>query len=367
VNRFSGGRRFITGNKCERGAGRESSGEGLPNLYDYKYRKLLELKPVDGPGRGEIGIPLVLNLFDTLPFWMEFFNRLGIRCVLSSRSSHDLYQKGQDTIPSDTVCYPAKLVHGHIADLVERGVRRVFYPVAPYNNVESETADNYYNCPVVAYYPELIRANMPQTGEIEYIYPYLVPTKPSFAKKAYEALRPYYPDITFSEVRAAARAAKKADAIFRADIRREGERALEFMEKTGKRGVVLVGRPYHIDPEVNHGIDRLITSLGLVLISEESVAHLGQAKNLKILNQWTYHTRMYNAADFVTRREDVELVQLVSFGCGTDAITGDEVRDLLESKGRLYTQIKIDEISNLGAAKIRLRSLIAAVEHGRRR
>ncbi|MGI6576940.1 MAG: acyl-CoA dehydratase activase [Eubacteriales bacterium] len=367
INRFSGGRRFITGNKCERGAGQKRNAEKLPNLYEYKYEKLMALKSIENPTRGTIGIPMVLNFFDTLPFWMEFFNRLSIRVELSARSSHELYQRGQNTIPSDTVCYPAKLVHGHIVDLVERGITKVFYPCAPYNNVESEVADNYYNCPVVAYYPELIKANMPQTDRIDYIYPYLVITKPSFVRKAFEALKPYYPDLTLREVKAATRAARKADAAFRADIRAEGERALEFTRKNGKRAVVVAGRPYHIDPEVNHGMDRLITSLGLVLISEEAVAHLGKADKLKILNQWTYHTRMYNSADFVSKQPDVEFIQLVSFGCGTDAITGDEIRDMLERRGRLYTQIKIDEISNLGAAKIRLRSLIAAMDAAQRR
>lgn len=367
INRFSGGRRFITGNKCERGAGQKRNAEKLPNLYEYKYEKLMALKSIENPTRGTIGIPMVLNFFDTLPFWTEFFNRLSIRVELSARSSHELYQRGQNTIPSDTVCYPAKLVHGHIVDLVERGITRVFYPCAPYNNVESEVADNYYNCPVVAYYPELIKANMPQTDRIDYIYPYLVITKPSFVRKAFEALKPYYPDLTLREVKAATRAARKADAAFRADIRAEGERALEFTRKNGKRAVVVAGRPYHIDPEVNHGMDRLITSLGLVLISEEAVAHLGKADKLKILNQWTYHTRMYNSADFVSKQPDVEFIQLVSFGCGTDAITGDEIRDMLERRGRLYTQIKIDEISNLGAAKIRLRSLIAAMDAAQRR
>jgi predicted CoA-substrate-specific enzyme activase len=367
INRFSGGRRFITGNKCERGAGQKRNAEKLPNLYEYKYEKLMALKSIENPTRGTIGIPMVLNFFDTLPFWTEFFNRLSIRVELSARSSHELYQRGQNTIPSDTVCYPAKLVHGHIVDLVERGITKVFYPCAPYNNVESEVADNYYNCPVVAYYPELIKANMPQTDRIDYIYPYLVITKPSFVRKAFEALKPYYPDLTLREVKAATRAARKADAAFRADIRAEGERALEFTRKNGKRAVVVAGRPYHIDPEVNHGMDRLITSLGLVLISEEAVAHLGKADKLKILNQWTYHTRMYNSADFVSKQPDVEFIQLVSFGCGTDAITGDEIRDMLERRGRLYTQIKIDEISNLGAAKIRLRSLIAAMDAAQRR
>jgi predicted nucleotide-binding protein (sugar kinase/HSP70/actin superfamily) len=362
INRFSGGRRFITGNKCERGAGKQAVSEDLPNLYEYKYEKLMSLKPIENPARGVIGIPMVLNFFDTLPFWMEFFNRLGIRVELSARSSRELYQKGQDTIPSDTVCYPAKLVHGHIEDLVERGIKRVFYPVAPYNNIESDSADNYYNCPVVAYYPELIKANMPQTEQIDFIHPYLVITKRSFEKKTFEALKPCYPDLTLGEVKAAVKAARAADEAFRAEIRAEGERALAYVRRSGKKAVVVAGRPYHVDPEVNHGIDRMIRSLGLVLLSEESVAHLGKISNLKILNQWTYHTRMYNAAEFVSHCPEIEFVQLVSFGCGTDAITGDEIRDLLESRGRFYTQIKIDEISNLGAAKIRLRSLIAAMK-----
>lgn len=366
VNRFSGGRRYITGNRCERGAGKKKNTEVLPNLFEYKYNKLLLLESTNNPTRGTIGIPMVLNFFDTLPFWMEFFGRLGIKVELSTRSSYELYQRGQDTIPSDTVCYPAKLVHGHIVDLVDRGITRIFYPVAPYNNIECKNADNYYNCPVVAYYPELIKANMPQTDSIDYIYPYLVITKPSFERKAFEVLKPYYPDLTMREIRAATKAGREASAKFKVDIRAEGERALEYARKNGKKAVVVAGRPYHIDPEINHGMDRLITSLGLVLLSEESVAHLGEAKGLKILNQWTYHTRMYNAAEFSSRQPDVEFIQLVSFGCGTDAITGDEIRDMLEKRGRFYTQIKIDEISNLGAAKIRLRSLLAAMSETRR-
>ena len=220
-------------------------------------------------------------------------------------------------------------------DLVDRGITRIFYPVAPYNNVECKNADNYYNCPVVAYYPELIKANMPQTDSIDYIYPYLVITKPSFERKAFEALKPYYPDLTLREIKAATKAGREADAEFRADIRAEGERALEYARKNGKMAVVVAGRPYHIDPEINHGIDRLITSLGLVLLSEESVAHMGHATDLRILNQWTYHTRMYNAAEFSSRQPDVEFIQLVSFGCGTDAITGDEIRDMLEKRALL--------------------------------
>ena len=372
VNRFSGGRRFITGNRCERGAGKPKPAEELPNMYEYKWNKLMALNPIENPRRGSVGIPMALNFFDTLPFWMEFFNRLGIRVELSPRSDRDLYQKGQDTIPSDTVCYPAKLIHGHIAELVERGITKIFYPCAPYNNEESDGADNYYNCPVVAYYPELIAANMPQVREIEYIRPYLVITKKKFERKAFDALLPYFHDLTLSEVKAAARAAHAADAAFRADIYAAATSAVDWARKNGKRMIVLAGRPYHIDPEINHGIDKLMTSLDLVVITEEAVAHRAKIENLKVLNQWTYHTRMYNAAAYVGETDDMELVQLVSFGCGIDAITGDELRDILESRGKFYTQIKIDEITNLGAAKIRLRSLVAAMdardreENGRR-
>lgn len=367
VNRFSGGRRFITGNKCERGAGIARTDSALPNLYDYKYKKLTEFEPLENQPRGVIGIPMVLNYFDTLPFWNEFFAQLGIGVVLSARSSHELYQTGQDTIPSDTVCYPAKLVHGHIDDLVKRGIKKIFYPVAPYNHREDKDADNYFNCPVVAYYPELIKANMPQVEKVDYIYPYLVISKRSFVKKAFEALHPYYPDLTEKEIRTANRAGKAAYEEFHNDIKRQGEKALEYAALNGKRVIILAGRPYHVDPEVNHGLDRLVTSLDMVVVSEDSVAHLGDAPHLKILNQWTYHTRMYNAADLASKNPHIEFVQLVSFGCGTDAITGDELRELLESRGKLYTQIKIDEISSLGAAKIRLRSLRAAMNSASRR
>ena len=362
VNKFTGGRRFITGNRCERGAGGKKSAEEIPNVYAYKLERLQNIKPIDNPTRGEIGIPFVLNFFDTLPFWSEFFAKIGVKVVLSGTSDRNIYSLGQDTIPSDTVCYPAKLVHGHIQALVDKGCKRIFYPCAPYNNVEYDKADNYYNCPVVAYYPELIAANMPVTKTIEYINPYLVYTRRGFEKKAFEAFKPYYPDLTLGEVKAAVKAAREADEQFRNDIRVQGERAIAWARARGKRIIVLSGRPYHIDPEINHGIDRLITSLGLAVVTEEAVAAQGNAAPLHVLNQWSYHARLYNAAEYVSRTSDMEFVQLVSFGCGIDAITGDELRSILESKGKFYTQVKIDEITNLGAAKIRLRSLVAAME-----
>lgn len=362
INRFSGGRRFITGNRCERGAGGAKKSEEIPNLYEYKMQKLTELPICEAPTRGEIGIPLALNFFDTLPFWSAFFKNIGVKVVVSGVSDHALYSRGQDTIPSDTVCYPAKLVHGHIQKLVDDGVKRIFYPCAPYNNTEYEQADNYYNCPVVAYYPELIAANMPAVKGVEYINPYLIYTRKHFEKKLYEALSPYYPDLTEREVKAAVKLAREADTAFREDIRIRGERAIEWARARGRKVIVLSGRPYHIDPEINHGIDRLITSLGLAVVTEEAVAGKGSAAPLHVLNQWSYHTRLYNAAAYVATRDDMEFVQLVSFGCGIDAITGDELRDILERNGKFYTQVKIDEITNLGAAKIRLRSLIAAME-----
>lgn len=362
VNKFTGGRRFITGNRCERGAGGKKSAEEIPNVYAYKLERLQNIKPIENPTRGEIGIPFVLNFFDTLPFWSEFFAKIGVKVVLSGTSDRNIYSLGQDTIPSDTVCYPAKLVHGHIQALVDKGCKRIFYPCAPYNNVEYDKADNYYNCPVVAYYPELIAANMPVTKTIEYINPYLVYTRRGFEKKAFEAFKPYYPDLTLGEVKAAVKAAREADEQFRNDIRVQGERAIAWARARGKRIIVLSGRPYHIDPEINHGIDRLITSLGLAVVTEETVAAQGNAAPLHVLNQWSYHARLYNAAEYVSRTSDMEFVQLVSFGCGIDAITGDELRSILESKGKFYTQVKIDEITNLGAAKIRLRSLVAAME-----
>ncbi len=362
INKFSGGRRFITGNRCERGAGGGKKSEEVPNLYEYKLNKLTSVEICSNPTRGEIGIPLVLNFFDTLPFWAAFFKNIGVKVRISGLSDRALYSLGQDTIPSDTVCYPAKLVHGHIKRLLDDGVKRIFYPCAPYNNTEDEQADNYYNCPVVAYYPELIAANMPELKDAEYINPYLIYTRKHFEKKLYEALSPYYRDLSEKEVKAAIRVAREADAAFRADIRAYGERAIAWARAHGKKTIVLSGRPYHIDPEINHGIDRLMTSLGLVVVTEEAVAHGANAAPLHILNQWSYHTRLYNAAAYVATRPDLEFVQLVSFGCGIDAITGDELRDILESRGKFYTQVKIDEITNLGAAKIRLRSLIAAMQ-----
>ncbi len=366
VNSFGGGKRFISGNRCERPLGNHSA-ELLPNLYRYKLEKIRTLTPVNGK-RGKIGIPLGLNMIENIPFWHTFFSALGFQVVLSDISTRDTYIKGQFSIPSDTVCYPAKLMHGHIANLLEKGVTDIFYPCLTYN-FDEKRGDNHFNCPVVAYYPELLRANVAELSQepVHFLYPHVALDRPrTFANKIYGELWKHYPDLDLSDVR---RAAKQAYAFYdewMRDIKAEGRRAIEYARSHGNRIIVLSGRPYHIDPEINHGIDRLIASFGIVVVSEDCVADLVGDVKVKVLNQWTYHARLYNAAQYVTTQPDMELVQLVSFGCGIDAITTDEVRGLLESGGKLYTQLKIDEITNLGAVKIRIRSLLEAVAERRR-
>ncbi|MDR3553033.1 MAG: acyl-CoA dehydratase activase-related protein, partial [Clostridia bacterium] len=359
VNTFSGGRRFIGGNRCERPLGTKPD-ESLPNLYKFKYQRLLSYKPVPGP-RGKIGIPFVLNMYENLPFWHTFLTRLGFEVVLSPESTRSLYIHGQYSIPSDTVCYPAKLVHGHIEALLDEGVNTIFYPCLPYN-FDEKISDNHYNCPVVAYYPELVAANIPRLKQARFLRPYFGLHRPrDFAKKAADYFGEEF-GIPRADVIAASRAAYRELQSYRQEVRRQGEAALEYAEKNGSHVIVLAGRPNHIDPEINHGLDSLISSFGLVIVSEDAVAHLGARERVKVLNQWTYHARLYAAARFAASHPNTELVQLVSFGCGIDAITGDEMRSICEKAGDLYTQIKIDEINNLGAVKIRIRSLIAAVQ-----
>ena len=359
VNTFDGGRRFISGNRCSKPLGAGASTE--PNLIKYKYKKLRSMQGFgEGTGaRGKIGIPFGLNMFENLPFWFEFFTRLDFEVVLSRESSRQLYILGQRTIPSDTVCYPAKLMHGHIESLLDMGVDTIFLPCMPYNFDEG-ISDNNYNCPVVAYYPELLAANMPNLKNARFLTPYFgLHKKRGFMLKSAD----YFWDefvIPVNETKAAAKAAYRAYASFIADIEAEADSYIEYAQKHDKRIIVVAGRPYHADPEVNHGIDELITSLGLVLITEDAVARRLGGEPRRVLNQWTYQARMYNAARFVLGQDNMQFVQLVSFGCGTDAITTDELRGILESGGKLYTQLKIDDINNLGAVKIRLRSLIAA-------
>lgn len=362
VNVFSGGRRFISGNRCERPLGKKVADE-LPNLYKFKYDKIKSYrdKSLKDAPRGKIGIPLVLNMYENLPFWHVFFTKLGFEVVVSPESTRNLYIHGQYSIPSDTVCYPAKIVHGHIESLLDQGINTIFYPCLPYN-FDEKRGDNHYNCPVVAYYPELIAANVTRLKQVRYLNPYFGLHRPrDFEKKAAEFFGNEF-NIPAKEIRLAARAAFAEYNDYTAQIRAQGEAALEYAAQHGKRIVVMAGRPYHIDPEINHGIDRLISSYDFVIVSEDSVAHLSPVERVRVLNQWTYHSRLYAAARFVTRRPDAELIQLVSFGCGVDAITGDETRAICEGGGKLYTQIKIDEVNNLGAVKIRIRSLIAAMD-----
>ena len=361
VNTFDGGRRFISGNRCSRPLGKEKV--ELPDLYRYKYQKLraMEGKGCGDGSRGRVGIPFGLNMYENLPFWFELFTRLNFEVVLSPESSRKLYIKGQRTIPSDTVCYPAKLLHGHVEALVEARVDAIFYPCMPYN-FDEKTSDNFYNCPVVAYYPELLAANVPDLKKTRFLNPYTGLHRP----RDYERIGSQWFADTFGvprkEAAAAIRAAYEAYDAYKEDIRATGQAYIDQARKEGRSTIVLAGRPYHIDPEINHGINDLITSFGFVLVSEDAVAfHEGYAPR-KVLNQWTFQSRMYNAARYVCEQPDMQLIQLVSFGCGTDAITGDEVRSILESGGKLYTQLKIDDISNLGAVRIRVRSLMAAME-----
>ena len=365
VNTFDGGRRFISGNRCSKPLGKSVSTE--PDLIKYKYNQLRAMQGAgNGTGkRGRIGIPFGLNMFENLPFWFEFLTRLNFEVVLSAESSRQLYILGQRTIPSDTVCYPAKLMHGHVESLLNIGIDTIFLPCMPYNFDEG-ISDNNYNCPVVAYYPELLAANMPGLKNVRFLTPYFgLHKKRGFMIKSAE----YFNDkfgVPISETRVAAKAAYVAYADYAANIESEADTYIEYARKHNKRILVVAGRPYHADPEINHGINELITSLGLVLITEDSIARRLGGQPRRVLNQWSYQARMYNAARFVVEQPDMQLVQLVSFGCGTDAITTDELRDILESGGKLYTQLKIDDINNLGAVKIRLRSLIAANEAQRR-
>ena len=359
VNTFSDGGRFISGNKCEKPLGIKNA-EKLPDIYEYKLDLIRQLKPVEGP-RGKIGIPLGLNMIENLPFWHAFLTKLGFEVIVSPISTRETYNLGRYTIPSDTVCYPAKLIHGHIEWLLQQGIDTIFYPCLTYN-FDEHKGDNHYNCPVVAYYPESLHANIAALKNIRFLYPYFGVHRPKdFIKHATAFFMEEFPGITRKDVRLAAGAAYAAYAESRQMVRDKGAEYIRYARSHGKKIAVLCGRPYHIDPEINHGINRLLTSLGMVVISEDCISDLVEPVKVDVLNQWTYHARLYNAAKYVTQNADMELIQLVSFGCGIDAITTDEVRSILESAGKLYTQLKIDEISNLGAVRIRLRSLLGAV------
>jgi len=361
VNTFDGGGKFISGNRCSVPLGGAKGSE--PNLMQYKYQKLRALSGKgQGTGaRGQVGLPFGLNIYETLPFWHELFTRLNFEVVLSPESTRSLYQKGQRTIPSDTVCYPAKLLHGHVEHLIDAGVDTIFYPCMPYN-IDEGRGDNHYNCPVVAYYPELLQANLPRLQDVRYLNAYFGLHRPTDLMRLAPKFFLAEFGVPKKETVSAIRQAYKAYHAFYQDIRDEGARYIAYARTHDKQILVVAGRPYHIDPEINHGLDELICSFGLVLITEDSVDHLMPPEKRRVLNQWTYHARMYDAARYVTTQPDMQLIQLVSFGCGIDAISTDEMRDILEPAGKLYTQLKIDDISNLGTVKIRIRSLIAATE-----
>ena len=360
IIRFNDGHRFVSGNRCEKGAGIKI--ENKPeNMVEFKYNEIkayADRKPAHPKAR--IGLPLALSFYDLMPYFSTMLYELGFEVVLSEESTRETYYKGQQTIPSDTVCYPAKITHGHIISLLEKGVDMIFYPCMSYN-LDEGGSDNHYNCPVVAYYPELLKANMPELNERNFKAPYLnITMKKHVAKVVAQTFRKY--GITQQQVFDVLNKAYTEQMRYRRRIEKKAQEIIAHAREEGRKIIVIAGRPYHIDPEINHGIHKLIASLGFAVVTEDSVSNLVNVPPLDVLNQWTYHSRMYRAAEYVCRNEDMQLVQLVSFGCGIDAVTTDEVRAILEERGKLYTQLKIDEITNLGAAKIRLRSLAAALE-----
>lgn len=361
---FADGSRYISGNKCEKGAGLKPVSDSL-DLYAFKQKRLLE--SVDGVKgrRGKVGLPLQLVMYEQLPLWAGFFESLDFEVVLSEKSSRKLYFLGQHTVASDTACYPAKLMHGHIESLLDMGVDFIFLPCESYN-IDEHCSVNHYNCPVVAYYSELLKANNERLTDENFIMPYIdLNDEKSAVLKLHTVFKRF--GVGKSQIKKALNTGFERLHAYHIDVRNKADEILTAAEKQGKQAVVLAGRPYHLDPEINHGINKLLTSLGFAVLSEDGVYERGDRVKVNVLNQWTYHARLYRAADFVCKNDNVNLVQLVSFGCGIDAITTDEVRLIMEKNGKLYTQIKIDEINNLGVVKIRLRSMLAAIEEGKRR
>ncbi len=364
INSFSGGRKHITGNRCEKGLGNSSPKEKSPNLTEYKLQRIFDYPPLENPTRGVLGIPRVLNIYENYPFWATFFAKLGFRVELSPLSSHKIYELGMESIPSESECYPAKLSHGHVQWLINSGIKTIFHPCVFYERKESDSAQNHYNCPIVISYPENLKNNVEGIidGSVEYIRPFIAFTseKTVFERLASVCRKEW--SIPSSEVKAAVHAAWAEQLKAKEDIRKKGEEVLAWMHEHKKCGIVLAGRPYHIDPEINHGIPKMIAEYGLAVLTEDSLpTDFKTDSPLRINDQWTYHSRLYAAAEFVKKRDDLELVQLNSFGCGLDAVTTDQVNEILEGSNKLYTVLKIDEVSNLGAARIRIRSLISAM------
>ncbi len=369
INKFSGGRQFISGNRCERGIGKVKNAEDLPNLYEYKLHRIFDYEPlpVTEAKRGFIGVPRVLNMYENYPFWFTFLTKLGYSVVLSPISSHRIYEMGIESIPSESECYPAKLAHGHIMWLIKKGVPLIFYPSVFYERNEFQQASNHYNCPIVTSYSENIKNNVDEIclGQVKFANPFLAFTNFETASKG---LISAFRDIPADEVYYAAKAGWEELDRARADISQKGEEVLKYLEETGRGGIVLAGRPYHIDPEINHGIPEMINSYGMAVLTEDSISHLAEVERPTIVSdQWMYHSRLYAAAAYVKTRDDLELVQLNSFGCGLDAVTTDQVNDILSSGDKIYTCLKIDEVNNLGAARIRIRSLLAAIRIRKRK
>ncbi|MCD7921885.1 MAG: 2-hydroxyacyl-CoA dehydratase [Clostridiales bacterium] len=366
INQFSGNRRFITGNRCERALGKEKNKEQIPNLFEYKLHRVFDYEPLaeEQAERGILGIPRVLNLYEDFPFWAVLFRELKYRVVLSPLSTRKMYELGIESIPSESECYPAKLAHGHITWLIKEGVQTIFYPCIPYERNEFEDAGNNYNCPIVTSYPENIKNNVDDinTGKVRLIHPFLALTNEDILTKRLLTILKDEFAIPESESRPAIRKAWTELQSARDDMKQKGEETLKWMEKNHRRGIVLAGRPYHLDPEINHGIPELITSYGFAVLTEDSVSHLQKVdRPLIVLDQWMYHSRLYAAAQYVKTTDNLDLIQLNSFGCGLDAVTTDQVSDILTNSGKIYTCLKIDEVNNLGAARIRIRSLIAAI------
>ena len=363
INKFSGGRKYISGNRCERGLGKEKNKDHIPNLFDYKYKRLFSYEPLsaDKATRGQVGIPRVLNMFENYPFWYTFFTELKYQVVLSPTSTRKIYELGIESIPSESECYPAKLAHGHVTWLIRNGVKFIFYPCIPYERNEFPDAVNHYNCPIVTSYAENIKNNVDELNDpsITFRNPFLAFTSEDILTNR---LVEEFQDIPAAEVKVAAHKAWEELAAVHTDIQKKGEETLQYLKETGRRGIVLAGRPYHIDPEIHHGIPDMINSYGIAVFTEDSVAHLGHLERpIRVNDQWMYHSRLYSAANFVKTREDLDLIQLNSFGCGLDAVTTDEVYEILDGSDKIYTCLKIDEVNNLGAARIRIRSLIAAI------
>ena len=366
INTFSNGHKHISGNRCEKGAGIVTGNSELPNLIKYKQERLFNYKPLDEKDapRGTIGIPRVLNMYEDYPFWFTFFTSLGFRVIISEKSNRKTYEKGMESMPSESVCYPAKLSHGHIISLIQSGIKTIFYPCMPYSRKEYEKADNHYNCPIVISYSEVLTNNVEElkNPDIQFLNPFLPFDAKNLTKRILELDEFKEYNFNKKELSNAAKLAEEEYQNFKKEILEKGNETVKYIEENNLRGIVLAGRPYHLDPEINHGIDTLITSLGLCVLTEDFVARNEKLENpLRVVNQWVYHSRLYAAADFVGKHDHLELIQLNSFGCGVDAVTTDQVEEILKSYDKMYTLIKIDEVNNLGAVRIRIRSLLASM------